>query len=305
MCLEFGCATIEDCGAYKRAYENVGLRLMNPKQLLVSMAALLALGVLWQFAPGDGADPVRPPTVPAKPAAEAPSHSLSDSFTHRDAAPSEDDSPLARMHADLDAAKERIAELEAMVAELADAWNRFASNEEAKVRKANMRGWGPEQATGAPDSRGAGDQSTAWASLQPDGGAEWLETEFKTPVEIAQIRLLENDNPGAVVKITAQLENGSEAVLWQGNEPRAAAPADQVFPVRAGYVASSVRIHLDTAKVPGWNEIDAVELIGRDGTRQWAHGASASSTYASPRGAFPGLGENMWSRQGQLQRPQY
>jgi hypothetical protein len=35
--------------------------------------------------------------------------------------------------------------------------------------------------------------------------------------------------------------------------------------------------------VPGWNEIDAVELIGRDGSHQWAKQASASSTYAEPR----------------------
>jgi hypothetical protein len=44
-----------------------------------------------------------------------------------------------------------------------------------------------------------------------------------------------------------------------------------------------VRVYLDTAKVPGWNEIDAVELIGRDGTRQWAVSATASSTYAQGR----------------------
>ena len=39
-------------------------------------------------------------------------------------------------------------------------------------------------------------------------------------------------------------------------------------------------IHLDTTRVPGWNELDAVELVGRDGSRQWATSADASSTYA-------------------------
>ena len=56
------------------------------------------------------------------------------------------------------------------------------------------------------------------------------------------------------------------------------------FQVAAGVNARSVKVYLDTSRVPGWNEIDAVELIGRDGSRQWARQASASSTYAE-RGA--------------------
>ena len=64
------------------------------------------------------------------------------------------------------------------------------------------------------------------------------------------------------------------------NEPVNPAPADQMFAVPPGITAQSIRVYLDTAKVPGWNEIDAVELIGRDGTRQWAKSATASSTYA-------------------------
>ena len=43
------------------------------------------------------------------------------------------------------------------------------------------------------------------------------------------------------------------------------------------------RVDFDRARVPGWNEIDAVELVGRDGSRQWATSAKASSSYAGPR----------------------
>jgi hypothetical protein len=75
----------------------------------------------------------------------------------------------------------------------------------------------------------------------------------------------ENDNPGAVVKITALSENGGETVLQPSH---AGAPADQYFAVPPGHIASSIRVYLDTGKVPGWNEIDAVELIGTDGSRQ-------------------------------------
>ena len=44
--------------------------------------------------------------------------------------------------------------------------------------------------------------------------------------------------------------------------------------------ASRIKVYLDTTRQRGWNEIDAVELVGKDGTRQWASRASASSSYA-------------------------
>ena len=193
--------------------------------------------------------------------------------------------PLASSTADarLQAMEERLDELEKTVGDLADAWNRFAAAEDQKRRHASMRGWGPEQVTGAPDTPSAGDQPTAWASYAPDGGLEWLETSYERAVGVGQLRVLENHCPGAVVRITAILDGGAEVPLWEGEEPRSPAPADQWFAARASVVASKVRVYLDTAKVPGWNEIDAVELIGRDGTRQWAVSATASSTYAQGR----------------------
>lgn len=265
---------------------------MFPKQLLIATAVLVGGWLLWHLASGasDRAErQARLAKTEANRAVASPA-TVRNSSAHAEAAASENDGPLVRTRAELDAAKGRIAELEATVAELAEAWNRFAEDEEAKRVKASMRAWGPEQATGPPDTQGAGDRPSAWASLGADGGVEWLQTDYAKPVEIAQIRILENDNPGAVVKITALLENGAETVLWQGVEPRLAPPADQLFAVPAGHLASSIRIYLDTGKVPGWNEIDAVELIGRDGTRQWARGASASSTYAAQSGAFTNAG---------------
>jgi hypothetical protein len=49
--------------------------------------------------------------------------------------------------------------------------------------------------------------------------------------------------------------------------------------VPGGIVAQRVTVYLDTTRVTGWNEIDAVELVSRDGSRQWAKSASASSYY--------------------------
>jgi hypothetical protein len=154
--------------------------------------------------------------------------------------------------------------------------------------RAGTRAWGPEQATGAPDTDRAGDIPTAWASLEPDGGIEWLQVEFDQAVTIAEVRIRETFNPGAVSKVTAILQGGREHVLWEGVDHTAGAPAD--FTVKAGdeVVSRSVKVYLDTARVQGWNEIDAVELVGKDGKRQWASRASASSTYAAAAAGYGG-----------------
>jgi hypothetical protein len=261
---------------------------MSAKPLLIGAAALLGVLVLWhiisldsdvaelraQLARLEARSAARSQLVSA--AAETTSSGSARSFS----SPSESLSPAPDEKHD---SGDRLAEIESTVDELAQAWNRFAEEEDAKRFRASMRAWGPEQASGAPDTLTAGDQATAWASLAPDGGTEWLQAEFANAVEAAQVRVLENDNPGAVVKITGLTENGAEVTLWQGEEAKLAAPADQVFNVPAGLRVRSVQVWLDTAKVPGWNEIDAVELIGRDGSRQWAKSTTASSTYASPR----------------------
>ncbi len=150
----------------------------------------------------------------------------------------------------------------------------------AEKRKATQRSWGPEQVTGPPDTHSAGDHHTAWAPRQQDGGEEWLQTAFARRVEIAAVRVRETFNPGAISKVAAVLEGGREIVLWQGTMAAAGDLAEPAFSAPAGIVARNVKVYLDTKRVPGWNEIDAVELVARDGSRQWAQSATASSTYA-------------------------
>jgi hypothetical protein len=150
----------------------------------------------------------------------------------------------------------------------------------AEPPQPSKRSWGPEQATGPPDTAAGGDLPTAWASLEPSAGVEWLKLDYQSVVNIAQIRVRETFNPGAVFKITALVPGGQEFTVWQGTENAGPAPYDSVFDVPGSIYAQSVKIYLDSTRVPGWNEIDAVELIGKDGSHQWATSASASSTYA-------------------------
>jgi len=143
--------------------------------------------------------------------------------------------------------------------------------------------WGPEEVTGPPDTEGAGDIPTAWAAWRPDSGPEWLKLEYDNAVDIAEVRVRETHNPGAISKVAAFQPNGTEVVLWEGTAPAAQAPNDFVVSVGQPISANRINVYLDSQRVTGWNEIDAVELVGKDGTRQWAKNASASSTYAEPQ----------------------
>ena len=149
------------------------------------------------------------------------------------------------------------------------------------------RSWGPEQAEGPPDTFVAGDLPTAWASSDPDGGTEWLRLEYANWVEPAEIRVRESFNPGAISKVTAVAADGQEVVIWSGTETPGPAPFEADFSNSQLIVTRIVTVYLDTSRVPGWNEIDAVELIGRDGSHQWAMKATASSTYADRNTQLP------------------
>ncbi len=192
----------------------------------------------------------------------------------------------------LNAASARISELEQRLAQMEDyrtnvrpsrqsGWDHsiFLSPTPEAGTNELRRSWGPEQVTGAPDTMTAGDLPTAWASRLPDGGEEWLKLDFERTVEVAEVHVRESYNPGAVSRVTAMIGD-REQTLWEGTEPLAPAPNDVTFSVPPGIRAGSIKIYLDTKRVAGWNEIDAVELVGRDGSRQWAKRASASSTYA-------------------------
>ncbi|QDT44724.1 hypothetical protein Pan241w_48400 [Gimesia alba] len=144
--------------------------------------------------------------------------------------------------------------------------------------------WSPGQATGEMNSPKAGDQKTAWAALAQDKGAEWIKLEYKTPVEVYAVRIYENFNPGAVSKVTGFDKAGTEVLIWEGKEPLKKAP--NIFEVKpeSKLVSQSIKVYLDTKRVKGWNEIDAVQLVSSNNSKQWATKASASSTYASRAG---------------------
>lgn len=146
------------------------------------------------------------------------------------------------------------------------------------------RAWGPEQATGEPDTPEAGDFQTAWASLSSDGSEEWLVCEYDAAYTLKSVSVYENLSPGSLYKVTAFNSDGDEVLAWEGEDPT---PRDKpkgisVIPVKLDFKVQKIKLYLDSPAVSGWNEIDAVGIEDAAGNKHWAQTVLASSTYATP-----------------------
>lgn len=87
-------------------------------------------------------------------------------------------------------------------------------------------------------------------------------------------------------RVTAYDANGKEVELWSGNHPTPSGSAKgiSVIPVHPEFDLTRVRIYVDSPRVAGWNEIDAVGPLDAAGLTHWAKSATASSTYAEVPG---------------------
>jgi hypothetical protein len=120
------------------------------------------------------------------------------------------------------------------------------------------------QATGVPDVEVYGNNIAAWTPKTPDGGIEWLELQFAKPVHATTVRVRESYGPGAVIKVELVDEQGAAHTVWTGSD--ASKDLDYLtveFP-RTAFKTSRVKVTLATNTVPGFNEIDAVQLVGTE-----------------------------------------
>jgi hypothetical protein len=124
--------------------------------------------------------------------------------------------------------------------------------------------WSAMQATGEPDVDAYSDDIDAWAPAPSDGTIEWLEVGYAQAVIPTAVTIVENLGNGAVTTVEAlDRERGEWVVLWSGTDP---SPQQLIgFSPRladADFPTDRLRITLDSDLVAGWNEIDAVELVG-------------------------------------------
>jgi hypothetical protein len=123
---------------------------------------------------------------------------------------------------------------------------------------------GAVQAAGPPNTPGCGDYRSAWATADANGtGAlTLLYPELVTPTAIV---VYETYNPGFVTRIDVVDVYGEVHTIYQA-QPRAQSQCPFTLIVQveeADYEGNRVVVYVDqTTSGGGWNEIDAVELIG-------------------------------------------
>jgi hypothetical protein len=153
---------------------------------------------------------------------------------------------------------------------LKDPSGQWAINAEASSSYGSASGksqsWSPEQMIGEPNVEKYGDNANGWAPKDPDKGIEWVKLTFPKAVYAHGLRVRQNYNPGSIVKVELFDENGKAYVIWSGTDKtKYKENTIQYFVAefeKTKYKTKSVKITLATNVVNGWDEIDAVQLLG-------------------------------------------
>jgi hypothetical protein len=125
--------------------------------------------------------------------------------------------------------------------------------------------WGAIQATGAPNTFNYGESPRAWAPRNRNisGGQEYITLGFTTPVSASGVVVRESLGNGFVYQVELTDTLGNVHVVWNGQDT--SQPGSVVdFLVsfaQTPYLVSAVTIRIKDTWY-GWEEIDAVQLIG-------------------------------------------
>jgi hypothetical protein len=125
--------------------------------------------------------------------------------------------------------------------------------------------WSASQALGEPDVTECGDNTNAWAS-EDDNTVEWIELTYPTPVVPTEINIYQSYNPSQVVEVMMYATNGERFIAWEGY-PESVENCPDLMTITLELdkkiMVNKLRITIDQqVNGWGWNEIDAVELVG-------------------------------------------
>lgn len=125
--------------------------------------------------------------------------------------------------------------------------------------------WNAEQAIGAPNVTDCGDNGLAWASAD-SSGLDWIELTYATPVIPTEINIYQSYNPSQVIEVDLIDTAGTTYTAWQGNPKKISTCPDLMtitFDEKQVMLVKKVVVTVDQSILGlGWNEIDAVELVG-------------------------------------------
>jgi hypothetical protein len=127
-------------------------------------------------------------------------------------------------------------------------------------------GYSNIQMIGKPNVKAYGDDKNAWSPAQENKGSEWIRASYTKTVNATEVRVRQNMGPGAITKVELFDDKGQSHLIWEGKDDNKYEPNKIEYFVisfpKTSYKVKSVKLTLATDRVPGWNEIDAVQLIG-------------------------------------------
>lgn len=148
---------------------------------------------------------------------------------------------------------------------VADSAGQWAATATARTQY-DQNQYSATRATGAPNVTVAGNSPDAWCPATRGEGIDWLDLTFAKPVQAVEVRVRQNDAPGAIVKIEAMESNGTVHLWWEGVDPYKAGAVREIawFAVRVpktSYLVARVKITLNLESGRGYKQIDAVQLV--------------------------------------------
>lgn len=108
-----------------------------------------------------------------------------------------------------------------------------------------------------------GDSKCAWSPSGADTYAEeFIKVGFEKPIKIRQVCIAENFNPGAVVRVLAYDSTDKEYLIHENKEdgPTVKGRMWNVIVPQTTYSVYAIKIIVAPAKIPGYNQIDAIGI---------------------------------------------
>ena len=129
----------------------------------------------------------------------------------------------------------------------------------------NTKAYKAFQVLGKPSTLPGMDNETecSWAPARDDGGTEFIEVAYLSPIIARQVAIVQNLNPGAITKVELFGKSGEELVVFSdslGFKNRDYGKPLCLFFKPVKKPVASVRLTLNTALVQGYNQIDAIAL---------------------------------------------
>jgi hypothetical protein len=125
--------------------------------------------------------------------------------------------------------------------------------------------WAAMQAAGEPDVKYCADNEHAWASRE-NNTVEWLELDYQTAVIPTEINIYQSLHPSQVVEVSMFTPTGEKYSAWEGYPEKVKFCPDLMaitVELNSKVLVNKIRITIDQqVNGWGWNEIDAVELVG-------------------------------------------